>query len=309
MEPSLERVNLISRINRIQDVKALIPNNLKINTCALALIDFDDTLIHSGCPQAAFLGGIKWRKAVKIAIDSLKKKNITVFKPLFSYLTLFVTMSIKAEPVEASTITAIKTLKDAGFELKIFTARGLDCWNMETLKGIEHLTFKQMEEAGLSLLFKQKTGTLIGCSYKDKQKVLEELFEKKVIDPAQLSLLAYVDDRQDALPEISKLAEKYRFSFIGLYYTASEEKESLGFDLMKSTLHLINLFEKGRLLTLEEEKKEEANFNSSNISREQFFENVLLRINRFFLQFHKEASFKDAEDFFLMTSNAAKSNF
>lgn len=305
MEPSREIFSFEFKSSKISDLKKHIPTNRKANSIALALFDFDDTLINSGSPQGGFIGGVKWRKIIKTTIDDLRNREKISTMPLFSFLTLYVSMAIKATPVEKSTSQCVEDLKKERFDLRIFTARGIDNWNMHKFNGIEKLTLTQTCDAGISWPLAPENSSLIFCSYKAKHVVLEDLFEKKIINPDQVEILAYVDDRPEAIPEIHKLAKKYQFSFIGLHYTAVQELENDGFDLVKSTLHLINLFSRGVLFNQQEEKAEIDKFTAREISPELLLERTIIELERFFIHNDLNREYKDADEFFEMVSSVA----
>lgn len=311
MEPQ-NITNIQCSSTKFDDIFKFIPKERKANSIALALLDFDDTLINSGSVRAGCLGGVKWRRALKNAIESISKRQ-SIHNSFFSYITLYLTMALKADPLDSELPEAVSSLIQNNFMVMLFTARGKNNWNMQSFEGVDALTEKQLTDAGFKLAEHNQLpshdaivkGSMIFCSYARKNIILGDLFAKKVFDPKQVDIIIQADDRTDSFDENARLAKTHFISYVGFNFTAISILEESHFDLAVSTMHLVNLFAKGSLLDREEERQEFEKFRALSIAPDKYFESALILIHTFFDSNKLFKEYRNVDDFFKTVSQVA----
>lgn len=314
--------SLIIKCDDICEIKKYLTTDKKASSIAVALFDFDDTYVMTGHPTANHLGGLQWRDRIRKSIDVLKKEQqISPDAPLFEYLTLFIAKSLKVNAVQHSqTAKLVEELeKTSHVRVMIFTARGSNgknAWYKLNIKGVDRLTEQQMHHAGIQMSTASELpkhanvykNQFIFCQNNPKEDILTDLFEKKVLDPSQISQLLFVDDKGDALPKIKKVAEAHNIpSFVGLHYTAVERMEQNEFDLLRSTIQLINLFALGHFSS-QEAVETRAKEIKTSLTDEDFVKVSLKHIHQFFNENHLYRSYEDHDEFYRVIE-AARVNF
>lgn len=276
---------------------------------ALVLLDIDDTSIFSGSPDVNYLGGLKWRDLSRKMIDTLKKEGlIGQNDQIFENITLFISLIVYLAAVETLIPDAVKNLKSKyRCHVMAFTARGssgLKAWYNKEIAGVAELTASQFSRARIELSYIGKeilhpnvyNNAYIFCQNEPKEKILEDLIDKKVVDLNEVDLIAYADDK--SVLEVEKVAKKHNVNFIGFNYTAVVQREAKEFDLLKSTLQLLRLFEKGVVLPQSEVQVRSSEVLMAGITPEDHFKAALIQLNDKFKTHGLYRKFETVQEYF-----------
>ncbi len=307
-------------INDLGEIREYLP--AKVNGIALLLLDFDDTMVMTGHACAGHLGGLRWRDMLRKTIQHLKKeKEIKQGAPLFEYLTLFIAKSARVAAVQPGITPAlIADLQQRGLKVMVFTARGRNgknAWYQLPISGVDELTEQQMLAAGIQLA-QSKLPThpkiykhsMIFTQNTPKEEVIKDLFDKNVFQSSDIALLAFADDKADAVKKVQQYAEDQRLPFIGFHYTAVEKAEANEFDLLKSTIQLVNLFATGHFLKAEELEAKEKEFTSNQtMTPENYFDEVIKKVDCILEENNLYSPSRDTDHFYQRVAPALKSAF
>lgn len=278
-----------------------------------ALLDFDDTMAKSGHAKASHLGGLAWRDDFRKCIQDLKScRALKEDTHIFDYVTLFIAKSVNVEAVQDPEIAdTIKQLELDGFNVRIFTARGRNgenAWYGLNISGIDEFTLQQMHKAGIRITSTTLPEHIFAQNVK-KNIIIGQLFAEKVIDPKEVSILAFADDKKEQAEVVKKECEG-KVPFVGFHYTAVQEAEKGEYDLLKATIQLVNLFAQGKFLEKEAMDAKAAEFKATrHLTPKEYFNVVILKLEQFFEKYELNRPYKDHEEFFATVRAVADKHF
>lgn len=290
----------------INDVRQ-IPQHLaldKIQDLVVSLWDFDDTLCMSGHKEASHLGGIAWRADFRNTIAALKDE---LKDPLiFSHVTLFLAKAVHVSAVQPETASLIAEQQKLGVKVCIFTARGRkgeNSWYQLNIAGVDTLTEQQMKKAEIHMIPQKPLqhdkiygGYMICAQNVSKELLIQELFEKKVLDPKEIALLTFADDKGDQVKVVQKKVAEYGVPFIGFHYTAVQIAEMKEYNLLEATIQLVNLIAKKKFLSREEVELQKAG------KTPEYFKNVVRHLDKLFVENQLVRSYEDTDQFYSAVS-------
>lgn len=278
--------------NDIRDVAQHVQPSPSGTTRVLVPIDFDDTLVMSGCSEAFHLGGLAWRKDLRKYLEELKQTGALLSDDsLLGCLTLFLAKSLPAKAVQnPETAELIKTLENLGCKVMIFTARGRsgeNAWYKLCISGVDILTKEQLNQAGIEIAQESTSlehkqifeNRMIFAQNGSKENLLLELFDKKIINPSEYHQVIFIDDKQDAIAKLRAPIEAYQIPYTGIHYTYIENAEKKEYDILKSTIQLTQLIAKRTLLNPQELDTIYAQLKAQNISAPDFFKKILIQLD------------------------------
>jgi hypothetical protein len=239
--------------SNIHDIKSFVLP-ITSNAKPLALFDFDDTLVMTGSQEASHLGGIKWRDDFRKRVMALKASGqINENVPLFECASLFIAKSLTAKAVEGQkTAQLIQDLEEMGCQVMVFTARGRsgeNAWYKLNVTGIDLMTKKQMQQAGISIC--QPSSDLVHPNIYDncmilaqnrpKDQLLNDLFSSSILNKNNISQMLFVDDKKEQVEKVEKSANEHGMAYTGMHYTFIDEIEKQQYHPLKATIQLVSL--------------------------------------------------------------------
>lgn len=316
----LKTTNVIFRFNDIREIEQHLQKETKVNSVVLALFDFDDTLAMTGHASAGHLGGLKWRDQLRKCIEELKKsEELKSNSLIFEYLTLFIAKTVEVDAVQPETASFIKKLENKGYQVMVFTARGRsgeNAWYKLNIGGVDAFTEQQMHNAGIHLTpgdlpthDKVYKNSMIFSQNIAKDIIIRELFDKCVLNPSNISILGFEDDKRDPVDKVGQVAEKYGVPYVGVHYTAIEEREEKEYDLLKATIQLVNLFVEGKFLPKETLENKTTEFKATNKTPVAFFKETIKELDKFFHDNKLYRPFSDTDEFHSEISKVAQRTF
>lgn len=288
---------------------------------ALLLVDFDETMIRSGHPETGHLGGYRWRMNLWKTVDILvERKEIAKDHCILGALTLYIIKAVQVAIAQPEVATTIKELQSSGVHVMVFTARGRsgeNSWNGMNINGIDAMTEQQMHQVGIHLEKKPlklheriHKCSMIFCQNISKDKIIKDIFDKNIFNKDEIEILGFVDDSPEAIDKVKGFAEAEGIPFTGFLYKAIRDIEEVEYDLLKATIQLVNLATHGCLLTPEQVETEKRKFSDQkNVTIDQFFQEVVKKINRIFVDNQLYEAGENVDQFYTRASSVLAKNF
>lgn len=211
--------NKIVKIASIQEIQTSYPKK------TIIFFDLDDTLFDS----PYMLGSKAWRKYISQVTKDSKKNWHDIF-------SLFVARNLKVTPIEPATNQLINELQRQGYGVCGLTARERQIWYDTPTQGIDVLTIKQLDIAGIHFdgeAFKKMYPGLAqdpefyeGVFFADTDSKGEYL--RKILERSSPSerpkKIVFIDDKLSQVESVASALKQLHIDYECYWYYATDEK-------------------------------------------------------------------------------------